>query len=271
MNSGDQVRRAASQGVPEPPFSCEELASYAGDVYDSAVSAHMEAHIHADPLSGPTLEAIGRVQGALAAIRVPEDGDEMPPSVAHRIEVTLAGIARDADTPCNVDVTTDSTSVVRMQARHTRARRALAIVGTVAAAGIAIIGGTGILGDRVSDDRLGPPANAQSQSPLSVEADHSVAGNPPGITTSVSGGMLSALSQREPGLLDHSAVAECVAAHGFTGNVQVIGTRHEVIDGADAVVLLLPDTESSRIVALTVRPDCASDNPALVSRVLLGS
>lgn len=248
------ARKAASDGgsdihrvpvaVPEPPFSAEVVASYDAGVYPEAVSEHLQSHLRADPHSQYVLSALGRVRRDLAAIREPGAGPDLPEHVRLRVDSTLAGLARE---------------VAPLRPHRARKRVAIPIaagVAGVAVACAAVVAGMATLGGMEADS-----AHTRAQHSVAPLGDHNTDG--PG-----GAGALAALSPRGD-LLDGTTVSACLQEHGFGPDVRVIASRKAVVDGAAAVVFLLPDAGSDRLISLTVRPSCGPGDPAFVRRVVL--
>ena len=79
---------------------------------------------------------------------------------------------------------------------------------------------------------------------------------------------LTALTHRSPDLgplADPTRRSACLAGLGYPPAIAIRGADQIDIDGAPAVVLLLPAPRPADLVALAVRPDCDTTAPHLVA------
>ncbi|AEF43005.1 hypothetical protein [Hoyosella subflava] len=231
--------------VPEPPFSREVLADLDSGVYPDAVASHMRAHIQADPYAAPVLSALRTVRSELSQLRNPTGAcEDIPADISARLTAAIERATAESS-PENV------APLLRTR-RWTRP--VVAVLAGTAAAGIAVFAGAAVLD--------APPSESPA---FSAQPSHQG-------TDAASTGPLSAIGSRaETGLLSGSALAACLGEHGFSGDTPLLGSSVEIVSGEQAVRLLLPETHSARVIALTVRPSCGAGNPALISRTVLGS
>ncbi|MBB3038104.1 hypothetical protein [Hoyosella altamirensis] len=236
--------------VPEPPFSREVLADLDAGVYPEAVASHMRAHIQADPHAAPVLAALSTIRSELSQLQCqPGACEDIPAEFSARLTAAIEQATAEASGTSG----TQPANVSQLHRNRRWNRSVLAVLAGTAAAGIAVFAGVAVL-----DTPSASPA-------FSAQPSNQVAGD---ATT----GPLSAFGSRaETGQLSGSALGACLGEHGFPADTPLLGSSVEVVGGERTVRLLLPETHGTRVVALTVRPDCGAGNPALISRTVLGS
>ncbi|MBV9514139.1 MAG: hypothetical protein JO280_08895 [Mycobacteriaceae bacterium] len=84
----------------------------------------------------------------------------------------------------------------------------------------------------------------------------------------LSGAEITGLLSRPPDfgpLGDARRRSSCLSGLGYPASDAVLGARQVDIDGAPAVVLLLPGDAADTVAALAVRPNCSSADTGLLA------
>lgn len=186
--------------------------------------------------SGTDGPAVERVRADLAHLADdPASAPAVPRSVTERVVAALHAASPPS------------------QASRGSAARFAAAVGTAAALTAAALGSVMLL----RSDEPPPAASAQH---LTAE--------PPPVTVPLSAAEVVGLLTRAPdlgALGDARRRSSCLSGLGYPASDAVLGGRQVVINGAPAVVLVLPGDTPDTVAALAVRPNCSLADTGLLA------
>jgi hypothetical protein len=91
---------------------------------------------------------------------------------------------------------------------------------------------------------------------------------PPPATVPLSADEIASLLTRPPdlgALADARRRSSCLSGLGYPASAALLGGRQIEINGAPAVVLVLPGDAPDKVAALAVRPNCSSADTGLIA------
>jgi hypothetical protein len=153
----------------------------------------------------------------------------------------------------------DSADRVRADLARGSAAWVGAAVGIAAALTVAAVGTVMLL----RSDGSGPATGSSAQHLTTA---------PPPATVPLSAPEIVGLLTGPPdlgALSDARRRSSCLSGLGYPASAAVLGGRQVGIDGAPAVVLVLPGDTPDTVAALAVRPNCSSADTGLLAETLI--
>ena len=229
------------QGFPDPPYPPELIADLHAGVLTDELSAHLYARIADDPAAQRILRALEDTRDQLH--NAPVDPVAPPRDVEASVAATLAGL-RTPSTPAS-----DPTRAVRRRTLVTVLAAAAVVIAALAVS-IAIL--------RPSDDESTPPV-AEPTTTHTLDGAEQVSA-------------LSVLGRTDGApFVSINALRRCTSANGVPAQTATVGSGPITVGGRPAAVILLSTGVAGRFEALVVGLDCDTNNPATVSRTVIGA
>ncbi|WP_124709445.1 anti-sigma factor family protein [Gordonia insulae] len=247
----DDPENAASR-YPQPPYPVDLLADLHAGVLPPDVADHIRAHLADDPQAQSVLDALDRTVAQLSG--APVASVPVPSAVVARTAQTLDSIRSE------VSSTGDGT-VAALPTPSDRARRNRWFAAGGIAAAAAVVAAVAISISVVRTPSTDPPVQAQPS------ASGTIGDLAPGERVA----LLSVLGRNDVAPFpSEAALRRCLAANGVAADTVILGTGPVTVRDRQAVVILLGTGVAGRFDALVVGPDCATGNPATISRSLIG-
>ncbi|MDL9947795.1 hypothetical protein QSJ19_19875 [Gordonia sp. ABSL11-1] len=262
---GDSGPETGSTSLPAPPFAPELLADLHAGLLPRDVADHLWSHLDDDPDARSILAALDRTTERLRS--TPPPARPVPPDVAARTRATLDRISAEVSAAGDDRVVAlggDRSNAGNLRRTHRTAWWAAGGVAVAAAIAVVVVISTGLLrtSDGESDPgRSDPAIQAQPSAPSTVD-DLDAADR---VT------LLSVLGKQQfAPFPSAAALRECIAANGVPPSIAVLGTGPVTISGREGVVILFATGVAGRFDALVVGHDCATGNPATITRTVIG-
>ncbi|WHU46970.1 hypothetical protein QNM97_23950 [Gordonia sp. L191] len=248
----DHARSADTPRFPDPPYSVDLLSDLDAGVLEPDVAAHIRSRLADDPGAREVLAALESLRTDLRDLPVPRE--PVPEWVDARTQQTLARIAAE------VGGGSDVTPLARRRPLRS-APQAVALLSVAAAVLVAVIVGVVLVSHSARPDA---PSNR-------VQADGTPASSSVASGAAGAAAALSVLGRTDGApFASMAALRRCTAANGVSADTPVLGSGPVTINGAGQVVILLGTGIAGRFLALVVGPECDSDNPATISRTIIG-
>lgn len=232
----------------EAPLSVELIADLHAGVLSDDDAAVVRERVAADPEAAAALAALERAQSDVAALGE-APADEPPQETTDAVIAALR-----AESAHEVTGGGAGPSHAARPPRGPLSR--LRVIAGLTAVVVAIAVGT------VALVRL-PPSPAASTPP---DAKH-ITVAPPAPVMPLSDAEIAALLTSAPDygpLTDQQRRASCLDGLGYGAGARVLGATTVQINGAEAVLLVLPSDVPDRLVALVVPPTCSTVNTGLI-------
>ena len=243
-----------TEPLPEAPYSLDLLADLHAGVLSESVSERLWPLVRQDDAAMTVITALDEVSTHLRELGGDHTvGEPMPPQVAEKIDRALENATVAATIPAE-----SPTSVTTLSSR--RRPRAAIVVGLAATVVLAIAVTTAILMPSSGENSSETIADG-----LVVDPDSTLVVASSEIDASFAYRIMA--DRDTVPLLGSEALADCLAANGFSASSTVLGAAPVELDGRQAVVLVLPQNSATPgLTLLAVGPDCGVDNPATLLR-----
>lgn len=255
---------------PHPTRFDDELLAdlHAGNLDDDS-SAQLWPLVRADADAMRVIAALDSVTMRLRALGDSTATEELPATVAERIEAALlqeSGAAAGRGHLSLVSTSTPPRSPWRRMAAPASAAAAAVLLAT---AGI----GT-LIAPSPAEFHVAEPGNSTTGAGIASE-------NPPAPSNDLAvrqlgetidpAQLLGALGNSIPDGFTTEELSECLGAHLFSPTTPLLGSSWVRVGEMEGILLLVPGGAPPAITALIVGANCSSDNPDEIARLDIGN